>query len=173
VESSSFLFSMPSNELLLKENEILNKKLYDAEAMMSIKKTVAHGYIALLGGLDKKSDLALSFMAITQGNVLDACFGVAENASVRRKEETPATRSAKAAKELLDECAATTNSDEFEQLAVTAYCTAFKEVVAYNDKMGKLNCITRCFRSKKIRKKAENQLRVAFTELAKAVSESS
>jgi hypothetical protein len=163
---------MPSNELLLRENEILNKKLYDADAMMSIKKSVAHGYIALLGGLDKSSDLCLSFMALTHGNVLDACFGVVD-ASVRRREETPATRSAKAAKELLDECAATTNSDKFQQLAVTAYCTGFEEVVAHNNKMGKLNCITRCFRSKKIRKKTENQLRAAFIDLAKAVAESS
>jgi hypothetical protein len=163
---------MPSNELLLKENEILDKKLYDADAMMSIKKSVAHGYIALLGGLDKTSDLSLSFMALTQGNVLDACFGVVD-ANIRKREETPATRSAKAAKELLDECAATTNSDQFAEIAVTAYCTGFEEVVAHNNKMGKLNCITRCFRSKKIRKKTENKLRAAFTELAKAVGESS
>lgn len=162
---------MPSSELLLRENEVL-KKLYDADAMMCIQKSVARGYIALLGGLDETSDLSLSFMSLTQGNVLDACFGVVD-ASVRRREETPATRSSKAAKEMLDDSAATTNSDQFKQLAVTSYRSGFEEVVAHNEKMGKLNCITRCFRSKKIRRKTEKQLRVAFMELAKAVAESS
>eukprot|EP00980_Cylindrotheca_fusiformis_P024518 scaffold11979_cov130-Cylindrotheca_fusiformis.AAC.6 len=105
---------MPSNELLLNENEILNK-LYDPDCMMAIELSVARGYIALLGGLDhENADLSLSFMSLTQGNVIDACFGVVD-ASIRRRETTPATRSATAAKQLLDECAA--NSDDFPKLA--------------------------------------------------------
>ncbi|CAJ1931892.1 unnamed protein product [Cylindrotheca closterium] len=95
---------MPSNELLLQERDILDK-LYDAESMMEIEKSVAQGYITLLGGnQDADADPALSFMALTQGNVIDACFGVS-SASMSRGEVTPNMQAARAAKALLDESA--------------------------------------------------------------------
>eukprot|EP00339_Tiarina_fusa_P024618 CAMPEP_0117077922 /NCGR_PEP_ID=MMETSP0472-20121206/54930_1 /TAXON_ID=693140 ORGANISM="Tiarina fusus, Strain LIS" /NCGR_SAMPLE_ID=MMETSP0472 /ASSEMBLY_ACC=CAM_ASM_000603 /LENGTH=161 /DNA_ID=CAMNT_0004804431 /DNA_START=206 /DNA_END=691 /DNA_ORIENTATION=+ len=160
---------MSSKDHLLKESKFLDK-LYDAESMMLIKGSVASGFIVLLGGGDKRkgstADLSLAFLALTQGNVLEACFGVANPS---RREDTPASRAARDAKLMLDDCAAT---DAFRRGAVQAYCDAFQLVVIHQDQMGRLNCITRCFRAKKIRKKTERNLREAFMGLAKACSES-
>lgn len=161
---------MPSEELLLQENNIL-KKLYNSDEMMSIEKSVARGYITLLGG-SKDADVNLSFAALTQGNVIDVCFGVSSVAS-SSGEITPSIICAKGAKALLEECSLNSTSDQFKPLAVNAYKNGFEEVVAHNDRMKELNCITRCCRPKTVRKKTEQQLKAAFLGLAKAVGESS
>jgi hypothetical protein len=105
-------------------------------------------------------------MALTQGNVLDACFGVVNPS---RRENTPATRSANEAKALIDGCA---TSDSFRVAAVEAYRDAFQVVINHRERMDRLNCITRCFGTKKIRKKTEQSLRESFLGLAKAIGES-
>ena len=110
--------------------------------------------------------MSLSFMALTQGNVLDACFGVVNPS---KRDDTPAYRSAREAKELLDECATT---DKFRQVAVETYRDAFEVIVEHRVQMSRLNCITRCFKTKKIRKKTERNLAATFSDLAKAVGES-
>ena len=168
---------MPSTELLLRENEIL-EQLYDSDSMLSISKSIAQGYITLLGGGaagaggHADADLSLSFSALTQGNVLDACFGVV--AVGGRGEITPAVQSARTAKSLLSNCCistATSNEEQFQRLAVNSYCSAFQECVTYQEKIHKMNYCLRCFFGKKKRKKAEKQLRVAFLELAKVIGE--
>jgi len=157
---------MPSSkDPLLKASDILGK-LYDEESMMSIEKSVADGFVVLLGGGQANGDVSLAFLALTQGNVLDACFGVV---NPTRRDDTPAYRAARDGKFLLDECATT---DEFQRTAVEAYFEAFQVVSDYRSKMSKLNCITRCFREKKIRKKAQKKLVAAFTDLGRAIGES-
>lgn len=170
-----------SNQALLTESQVL-RKLYDAEAMMAIPPSVGKGFIVLLsGGTDhgttgKKSpntkqapqqekDVSLAFMALVQGNVLDTCFGVVNAA---RREDTPATRASREAKQLLEESATT---DRFRVCAVEAYHEAFNAVVDYRTEDEKLNCITRCFRAKKLRDTCEKNLRESFLGLAKAVTE--
>jgi hypothetical protein len=161
----------------------MTHNLYDAESMMQIKMTVANGYVVLLndGGTSPKSngkkkkkssqnkkktdETSLAFMALTSGNVLDACFGV-EQAS--RREDTPARRKAQAAKELLEGCATT---DSFRDLAVETYYNAFKIVIEHNEQMNKLNCFTRCFKAKRIGNSTKQSLDSAFSRLAKAVEE--
>ncbi|KAL3942900.1 MAG: hypothetical protein SGBAC_002972 [Bacillariaceae sp.] len=165
---------MPSNELLLREKDILDQ-LYNAESMMEIEKSVAQGYITLLGGNDHcgaetAADPALSFMALTQGNVIDVCFGVS-SASISRGDVTPNMQASRAAKALLDECASNSTRAQFQQLAVTSYKNAFEEIVAHAERGSKLNCVTRCCRPKSVRDKTEQQLKAAFLELAKAVEE--
>jgi len=138
---------------------------------MAISGTVAHGYLVLLGGAnngkpnDPEKDISLAFMAIAHGNVLDACFGV-EHAS--RRENTPATRAVREAKQIMEDCGA---SDSFRVGAVEAYATAFRAVIDYRRKYDRLNCITRCFRAKKLRVKCETRLRDSFLGLAKALAE--
>lgn len=159
---------MSSADALLQESQTLNK-LYDAECMMSISESIAHGYLVLLGGADDgkpDKDVSLAFMALAHGNVLDACFGV-EHAS--RREDTPATRAAREAKQILEECGST--SDSFQVGAVEAYAEAFRAVIEYRRKYDRLNCITRCFRAKKLRVKCETKLRESFLGLAKALAE--
>lgn len=145
--------------------------------MMEIKESVANGFVVLLKGgapspkssskKKKETDgLPLAFMSLTSGNVIDACFGV-ENSS--RRDDTPARRSAQEAKTLLEEC---DTADSFRQTAVSAYWEAFEVVINYNERMNKLNCFTRCFRSKKIRRETEEEIRIAFSSLVTAVGES-
>lgn len=171
---------MTSRDALLTQSQSLDK-LYDAESMMNVNLSIAKGFVVLLSGTEprdpsskgKKSkkkkkntkDISLAFMALVQGNVMDTCFGV-ENAS--RREDTPATRAAKAAKEIIELCATT---EKFRSLAVSTYHEAFKVVVEYRTKYEKLNCITRCFKAKKLAIVCEVDLRECFLKLAKAVSE--
>jgi len=155
-------------------------KLYDVESMMNLEKSVANGFVILLKGgepsrgskkkkSEKKNDNgsdALAFLALTSGNVIDACFGVI-NPNIRK--ESPARRSAQEAKVLLEECDTT---DSFRQTAVDAYGDAFEVIITYNDRMNKLNCLTRCFRSREIRRQTEEKIHTAFASLLKAVEES-
>ena len=168
---------MSSKDALLPESPVL-QKLYDQDSMLSMDRSVASGFVVLLGGAEatskkemtKKGDISLGFLALTQGNVLDACFGVVHPS---RREDTPATRSARAGKEMLDDAAATQSASEaFQRIAVEAYCEAFQAVLDYKDDDARLNCITRCFRARKIRRKAEKALRAAFSGLAEAIGES-
>jgi hypothetical protein len=181
---------MSAGDRLLPAQEKVYGKLYDADCMIAIDGSVANGFVVLLNNgassvspkskgknskkKSKKSqgadhgDNTLAFMALTSGNVLDACFGVT-NPSASRREDTPARRQAQAAKDLLEDCATT---DSFRSTAVEAYCDAFKAVIVHDKEMRKLNCITRCFRASKVRRETETNLRSAFSSLAKAVAES-
>ncbi|VEU40220.1 unnamed protein product [Pseudo-nitzschia multistriata] len=164
----------------LVRKEKTQAKLYDVESMMEMKGSEANGYVILLKGsppspessskkkAKKKKDdnLPLAFMSLTSGNVIDACFGVVNPS---RNGDTPARRSARDAKALLDECDVT---DAFRQTAVNAYREGFEAVIRYEKEMGKLNCITRCFRSSSIRRKAEEDIHKAFASLVTAVGES-
>jgi hypothetical protein len=186
-----------SDPLLTKEQ--LRSKLYDAESIMTVKGSVANGYVVLLKGSpptpekkqsnstkkknknkskknkNKNNDDAscdgdaLAFMALTSGNVLDACFGVS-SATRRDANITPACHSVYDAKNLLEDRDLT--SDSFRRTAVSAYSNAFQVVIVYHDKMNKLNCITRCFKSSKIRRQTEEDLRIAFSPLITAIEES-
>ena len=169
---------MPSpSDHLLQETRFLDK-LYDADSMMLIPSSVASGFVVLLGG-DRhnnpnpilNADLSLAFLSLTQGNVLDACFGVVNPSAVRRGPATPASQSAREGKAMLDECAQTTSTESFQRAAVSAYCDAFQLVIIHCDQMNRLNCITRCFLSRRIRKKTERNLQEAFMGLAKAIAE--
>jgi hypothetical protein len=173
---------MSSTDRLIAQEQ-MSDKLYDAESMMQIKTAVASGYVILLnngaaspknnGKKKKKSpkkkkkedDTSLAFMALTSGNVLDACFGV-EKAS--RRGDSPAKRKAQAAKDLLER---SNTTDSFQDLAVSTYNNAFKIVIEHDEQMSNLNCFTRCFRAKKIQNGTEQKLKAAFSRLAKAVGE--
>jgi hypothetical protein len=160
-----------ADRLLSKEK--LHAKLYDVGSMMELHQSVASGFIVLLNGgpasttnNENEGTLPLAFMSLTSGNVIDACFGV-KNPS--KRDDTPTRRSAREAKMLIDEHDTT---DSFRQIAVSAYCEAFKAVIIYNEQMNKLNCFTRCFRSKKIRSENEEKIRSAFDSLVVAIGDS-
>jgi hypothetical protein len=124
-------------------------------------------------GSSQDDDVSLAFMALTSGNVLDACFGVKSGNSGRNA--TPASRAAADAKSLLGECDANIVDDDetFRRTAVHAYCDAFKVVVVHADKMKKLNCFTRCFLTKKIRTTSQEDLQESFGQLAQIINEQS
>jgi hypothetical protein len=163
----------PSKEVLVKDHKQLVGKLYDEDSILELKPSMASGFVILLAGgptgkkKTKKADVNLGFLALTEGNVLDACFGVVSSS---RGKNTPATRSAREGKDLLGNAGYT--SDDFKRIAVEGYCEAFEVAVVYHEEFGRLNCITRCFKTKGIRKKAQKNLRVAFLNVAKAITES-
>jgi hypothetical protein len=182
---------MSAQERLLKDSPTL-EKLYDAECVLEIEPAIARGFIVLLGGASERrsssssggkatgannnnnnnnnnneADLNLAFLAITQGNVVDACFGVPISGS--RKDNSPASAKAKTGKELIDDAAI--SSDPVRQIAVNKYREAFREAIACENKIRNLNCFVRCFRYKKLRGKSEKKLHDIFSELAKAIDE--
>lgn len=165
---------MPSKDALLPDHSSVLARLYDPESMLSINPSVAQGFISLLGDAQdsqgnksrKQADISLSFLALTEGNVLEACHGVV-NAS--RRENTPATRAARSGKDLLGDIALA--NENFPQIAVESYCEAFHVVLDYEEDLSNLNCITRCFRKKSVTKKAEKKLRSAFSKIGEAAGD--
>mmetsp|Transcript_5164 Transcript_5164/g.7857 ORF Transcript_5164/g.7857 Transcript_5164/m.7857 type:complete len:199 (-) Transcript_5164:1386-1982(-) len=114
-----------------------------------------------------ENNLMLAFMALIDGNVVDACFGVPQQ---RRDTSKPAFRRVQEAKALLSTAADT--SDSIHSLAVETYHRAFLIVIDYNDQMDKANCCTRCSKQKKIHRNAKNALKDAFDQLQEAIANS-
>jgi len=143
---------------------------------MNTNGEVAHGYVVLLGGtgpeqtkgaatekdnLDE-SQLSLGFMALTEGNVVDACFGV----HLTTKKNCKARQYAKEAKAFLAEAA--DSSDNFRRLAVNTYRHAFEIVFEFQEEVNKLNFFTVCFFYRGLQRKAESSLKRAFEDLQEA-----
>jgi len=145
--------------------------LYDAESMMAISKSIARGYLVLLGSINDKNsqedkrDISLAFMALVHGNVIDSCFGIR---GPPFQPETPASRVVREAKGTMNKCG---QSDAFRVVAVEAYIQAFETVIMYRKQYKRTNWISRCFRSKMLRERCEAQLRESFLGLALAIAE--
>jgi len=143
-------------------------QLYDSQELLSMDSKVANGYIILMGGIQSERDMQtqkLAFMALLEGNVIEACFGVNPHTS------NPTSTSAKMVKDVkrvLGE--AVDVSEAVQALAVNAYAKAFQVVVDYDADMKRLNFITRCFRSKKIHRKADHAFEMAFQPLQEAIA---
>mmetsp|Transcript_25488 Transcript_25488/g.35880 ORF Transcript_25488/g.35880 Transcript_25488/m.35880 type:complete len:199 (-) Transcript_25488:76-672(-) len=114
-----------------------------------------------------ENTLMLAFMALIDGNVVDACFGVIHQ---RRDASSPAFRRVQDAKIMLSNASDT--SDSIRSLAVETYHKAFLIVIDYNDQMDKANCCTRCARQKKIHRNAKNALHGVFEQLQEAITNS-
>mmetsp|Transcript_14544 Transcript_14544/g.26337 ORF Transcript_14544/g.26337 Transcript_14544/m.26337 type:complete len:187 (-) Transcript_14544:102-662(-) len=167
--------------------------LYDPICMLEISRDVASGYLVLLmGGQDKitsspekkrrgKRDrrpstttpeseidddtLNLSFAAITDGNVVNACFGAPSQPS-----SSPSYQMARNAKAALAH--ASDSSDSLKVLAVQSYAAGFRVVMDYNDQMAKLSPCSRCLKEAAIHKAAELDLEASFRTLSEAVAAS-
>jgi len=111
----------------------------------------------------------LAFMALTDGNVVDACFGIKAHisADAANRRVNQAAKMSNDAKSLMNE--AVRSSTAVREVAVRAYGKAFQIVIQYNDDCKHLNFITRCYRQKPIRQKAENALYEAFKPLNEAI----
>lgn len=176
------------NESLITHSKI---PLYDPVCMLDINREVASGYlILLLGGPEtipskrrrSKRDrsvtspasplpelddgvVTLAFLSLTDGNVLNACFGAPTqlcNAS------SPSYTMAQNAKRELANAADV--SDSVRRLAVQSYAAGFRIVVDYNDKLAKMNPCNRCCKQAELRRKAEQDLKVAYRNLSDVVA---
>jgi hypothetical protein len=156
--------------------------LYDTAVMLEMKPSLAQGYLTLLEGTceqpkqsksknKKKSKaaredaLALAFGALTDGNVIDAVFGMN---SIAAKENAYASALIKQAKEALDD--ADLRNDNVRAVAVEAYKNGFQTIIEMNKSLDKLNFFTVCFLEKKIRNKAISQLAIVFQPLEQLIS---
>ena len=153
-----------------------NFPLYDPQELLSMDSKVASGYLVLMGGyaataggapkLDSGA-LNLAFMALIEGNVIEACFGIKSHAGAGASSER-GMKIAKDAKSLIND--AVQSSQAVKEIAVTAYGKAFQGVIDYNSDKKQLNFITRCWKSKPIRLKAESSLHEAFKPLNEAIA---
>merc|ERR1712232_291994 len=138
---------------------------------------VASGYVALLGGaprtrkdgreepeLDKPA-LTLAFMALTDGNVIDACFGVQPGI---RNSEARSVRCAQSAKDLISD--AVHANSKIRRVAVQAYSDAFQVAIGHSKELEELNCLTKCSSSGKIFRESEYKLQEAFGPLKSAIA---
>lgn len=167
--------------------------LYDPVCMLDINRDVASGYLVLLMGgqgdisaspqkkrrgkrdrsvkaqPDLDNDvLSLAFLALTNGNVLNACFGAPTQMCVT---SSPAFVMAKNAKGELANAAE--SSDWVRTLAVQSYAQGFRVVLDYNNQMAQMNPCSRCWKEAELRRQAEQDLKIAFRPLSEAVSDAS
>jgi hypothetical protein len=191
------------NSQALSATTATNFRLYDSQELLGMDSKVASGYIILMGGYpsqaSKKSRkkknrsdegegtendeaeapkldrgaINLAFLALTEGNVIDACFGVKTYVSAAEagRRTDRAAKTANDAKAMLNE--AVRSSDAVREIAVTAYGKAFQVVLQYNQNIKSLNFITRCFRWKPMHQMAEESLFDAFRSLNEAIASAS
>jgi hypothetical protein len=155
-------------------------RLYDSAVLLELPTSVCKGYVTLLTGgdspeqartsakIDDDKALTLAYASLTGGNVIDACFGARPGSS--KESRTFAATLTKEAKEKLDQI--TDDDERVEKIAVEAYLAAFQTVINMHNDISKLNFITACFCTKKIRNKAVKKLETDFFELEQALNNS-
>jgi len=175
--------------------------LFDVDATLSIPRNVADGYLILLSGGMKSakalrdgmkakranggesssqsfetnremSMVKLSFAAITEGNVVEATFGVECTGGMRKGKNTSEkafnnSRRMKAA--LVD---ASIASEGIPTLVVNTYIRSFEVVSTYHMKIEQLGFISWCWRHQKIREMSITDLKKAFEPLKEALNAS-
>jgi hypothetical protein len=109
------------------------------------------------------SAVTLGFLALTEGNSIEACFGVS---SITMK-DARGTIYAKEVKRLL--IAAADSNDDIRRLSVSSYQEAFRIVIKFHDKSKKMNCLVHCFCFGKLQKKTMKQLAANFEHLEEAI----
>lgn len=152
-------------------------RLYDASVLLELSKSVCEGYVTLLtgGGSPEQARqttriiddpaLTLAYASLTGGNVIDACFGARPGSSTEA--QTFAVTLTKEAKEKLNQVA--DDDERVEKIAVEAYLEAFRTVIQMHTDIAKLNIITACLCTKKIRNKAKTKLGNVFFKLEQAL----
>lgn len=154
---------------------------YDPQVMITMPKPLAQGYISLLSGGDpkgmenlrrnriKRSAVEMGFLALTEGNVVEACFGISQQLATRDSPKVAAT--VRRIKNLLEQTA--DSNETICKLAVGSYLKAFEIVINGRDEIDQLNFFTRCFFLGKVAKKTQQELQEAFAMLQEAVQAAS
>ena len=143
--------------------------LYDASSMLELDSQLAQGYEILLTGANEQSGktgpsqqtVTLGFSALTQGNVVDACFGMLQS------KQAQGLKKVKEAKSILAVAAA--DNSHIPRIAVTAYAKAFQVVLSFRSELNNLNFFTKCFKYGSIQRAAVEALQEAFAPLSEAV----
>lgn len=135
--------------------------LYNPTVTLEMNADIAHGYHVLLrGNPADPSSGTLSFMALTDGNVVDACLGVLQNTNNKNV--------ARPTKEAL--IVAAEHSEAVQELAVHTYQRAFQIVMDHHGRVRKTFFLIRCCVEGHMRNMALKRLRDNFALLEEAVS---
>jgi hypothetical protein len=161
--------------------------LCDMACMFDMQPQIAQGYVTLLtpgNSLPKSSSskkkkkskkqkeaeaeeaaYLLAFLAVTEGNVVDACFGVQPYSKVHN-----GLAFARRAKGLIAE--AVDSSEAICKLAVDTYRESFVIVLDTNARIRKLNFLIRCFCSGRIKRRGRASLKATLQLLEEAIGAS-
>ena len=172
-------------DALIRSSPVMH--LYDPVCMLDLSRDVAFGYlILLLGGPPEISSptfsrrrgkrdraapevddgaITLAFSALTDGNVLNACFGAPSQ--LQDASFSPSYQMTLQAKRALREAADT--CDALRRLSVETYAKAFRIILKEKEQEERLSPCSRCFKIPQLRREAEADLREAFRPLSDAV----
>lgn len=121
---------------------------------------------------EELSSIQLAFAALTDGNVIEAAFGVQSTGGIKRCEGTSevAFNAANAAKKAITDAAI--SSDSVRKLAVETYVKAFEIVITYHVNLESVGIITWCIKHQKFRDNAAEELIIAFGPLNEVIASS-
>ena len=116
-----------------------------------------------------ESAIQLAFIAIVDGNVIDATFGVNTVGGNKRSKDTSswAFNASRSAKNVLRDAAE--SSDSVAKLTVETFKRCFDIVLNYHDCNDDLGLITWCYKHHNLQKDAMDDLEEAFLPLSEAV----
>jgi hypothetical protein len=143
----------------------------DASDPSSGGESTAQSYDSRRLSADERSAISLAFAALTDGNVIEAMFGVESNGGIRGKNTSQvAFNAVKDAKQALID--ASSSSESIKQLAVETYCKCFEVILQYHIGLESVGFIMYCIKQHKIRETAVEELTKAFQQLNEAVAAS-
>lgn len=125
---------------------------------------------------DDNNSILFPFTVLTDGNIIDACFGDQPQGGIKFAGSTYAVKAAKRAKQILKEVADSGMDSQLDyknkEIAVNAYRQCLEIVMEFHDKMEELGIVSWCWKASSIRKKAEEDLRESFSSLKQAALQS-
>mmetsp|Transcript_9057 Transcript_9057/g.12539 ORF Transcript_9057/g.12539 Transcript_9057/m.12539 type:complete len:211 (-) Transcript_9057:194-826(-) len=173
-------------------------RFYDPDATLEVKPEIAHGFLVLLTNgaiatrkkkskktkfmesdsafgesllqlLEDEEQISLAFLALTDGNIVDACFGIQKHVQGRPKNQpSPAENEARSCKEALRDAADMSDIVRFR--AIEAYRDCFRVVIEYNEILRSLGMASWCLKHCSVRTEATERLEEAFKILEEAVT---
>ena len=145
--TASTIFSTMTEQLLSKDLV----PLYVDACLLQIPADIAEGYRILLSG-----DETLAILAITQGNVIDACFGSPTDPKRQR---------------VVKEVKATLEELERPKMIVQAYLKAFERVLEFHKQVGQLHFWNYCFHYTRLQHEATEGFKEIFQGLQESLQE--
>lgn len=140
-------------------------KLYDDEIMLDMDVEKAQGFLVLLRGGEEEAQ-RLAFLALTDGNIVDACLGAPP-----MKREGARYYLARETKNAL--AVSSDSSESIPKLATETYQRALQLIVDHNAKINRVVICCRCFVRGRLRRKTKMELKHNFAMLQEAVLASS
>jgi hypothetical protein len=118
------------------------------------------------------SDIQFAFATLSDGNVIDAAFGVESNGGLKRSKSTSeiAFNAAKAAKQAL--AGACISSEHIKKLAVETYVRLFEIIIQFHLDLENIGFIAWCVKHQKIQGRAVAEIQQVFGPLNEAVASS-